>query len=209
MRYTHVTLLAASIALAAQPSGSAPSAAKPQAQASFFGEDANLQKVADGIVAFERMKGVALGFLEPNGRRRVFIAGDAGAGSRALSANTVFEIGSITKTFTGALLADAVLRGEVKLDDPVAKYLPAGGKMPVREGRQITLLDLATHRSGLPRIATGFTAPDPANPYATFDDAKLLAWLSEHELQRLPGEKAEYSNVGAGLLGYALARAHA
>jgi D-alanyl-D-alanine-carboxypeptidase/D-alanyl-D-alanine-endopeptidase len=208
MRYIHFALLAcAAAALATPPSASAPASSSPQSQASFFGGDANLQKVADGIVAFERMKGVAVGFLEPNGRRRIFIAGDAGAGGRPLGRETVFEIGSVTKTFTGALLADAVLRGEVKLEDPVAKYLSANVKMPVRGNRQITLLDLATHRSGLPRIATGFDAPDPTNPYATFDDARLLAWLSGYELERPPGEKPEYSNVGTGLLGYALARA--
>ena len=58
--------------------------------------------------------------------------------------DTVFEIGSITKTFTTLLLQDMVERGEMKLDDPVSKYLPASVKMPVRNGREITLLDLAT-----------------------------------------------------------------
>lgn len=200
-----ITAVLAAFALAAP--AAAIAAPREASENSFFGSDANLQKVADGIVALERMKGVVAGFLEPDGRRRIFIAGDAGAESRPLSADTIFEIGSITKTFAGALLADAVLRGEVELDDPVAKYLPAGVNMPSRGDRPITLLDLATHRSGLPRIATGFTAQDPANPYATFDDAKFEEWLSAHELQRAPGEKAEYSNVGAGLLGYALARA--
>ena len=200
-----VTALLVAFALAA--SAAAMAAPREAAETSFFGADANLQKVPDGIVALERMKGAVVGFLEPDGRRRIFIAGDAGAGSRPLSADTIFEIGSITKTFTGALLAEAVLRGEVELDDPVANYLPAGVTMPSWGDRPITLLDLATHRSGLPRIATGFKAQDPANPYATFDDAKFEEWLSAHELQRAPGEKAEYSNVGAGLLGYALARA--
>lgn len=204
MAFAITVLALAACAPAPAPAGSATAAIS---ETSFFGPDENLQKVADGIVEFERMKGVVVGFLEPDGHRRVFFAGDPGAGHRPLSADTVFEIGSITKTFTGALLADAVMRGEVEIDDPVAKYLPRGVTVPSLGKRPISLLDLATHRSGLPRIATGFTGPDPANPYATFDDAKLGAWLSAYELQRAPGEKAEYSNVGTGLLGYALARA--
>src|SRR5678815_2448349 len=70
----------------------------------------------------------------------------------ALDENTVFEIGSLTKTFTATNLADMVLRGEVSLDDLASKYLPASVKMPSRNGRQITLLDLVTHTSGLPKI---------------------------------------------------------
>ncbi len=70
--------------------------------------------------------------------------------------NTVFEIGSVTKVFTGTLLAEAVRRGEVKLDDPVSKYLPATVKTPTRNGIEITLLELATHTSGLPRLPANF-----------------------------------------------------
>src|SRR3954470_7682896 len=71
--------------------------------------------------------------------------------------DTLFEIGSITKTFTVLLLQDMVARGQMKLDDPVAKYLPAAVKVPSHGGKQITLLDLATHMSGLPRDDTYFS----------------------------------------------------
>jgi CubicO group peptidase (beta-lactamase class C family) len=72
--------------------------------------------------------------------------------SRPLNGDTVFEIDSITKVFTGLLLTDMVTRGEVALTDPVAKYLPSEVKVPDRGGRQITLIDLATHFSGLPDL---------------------------------------------------------
>ena len=84
-----------------------------------------------------------MGVIDETGRR-IITRGPA-------RADTLFEIGSITKTFTGLLLADMAARGEIGLNDPAAKYLPAGWTLPVR-GRPLTLLDLTTHRSGLPRV---------------------------------------------------------
>ena len=68
-----------------------------------------------------------------------------------INGDTLFEIGSITKTFTALLLQDMIERGEMKLDDPVAKILAQVGQVPTHNGREITLLHLATHTSGLPR----------------------------------------------------------
>jgi len=119
---------------------------------------------------------------------------------------SVFEIGSITKAFTGVLLAEMAARGEVSLDDPVQKYLPGGAKMPTRGDKQITLRDLSTHRSGLPRLPDNMESADPDNPYADYDEKRMLDFLSKHELSRDIGAKYEYSNFGAGLLGYVLAR---
>lgn len=124
--------------------------------------------------------------------------------------NSVFEIGSATKTFTGILLADCVKRGLVKLDDPVQKYLPSGWTMPRRDDRDITLLQLATHTSGLPRLPNGFLAvmlKDPKAPYAKFDMEALKAGLPGTKITRSIGSKNEYSNLGIGLLGQALAHA--
>lgn len=104
--------------------------------------------------------------------------------------DTVFEIGSITKVFTGILLAQAVLNGEVKLDDPISMYLPEGVTAPEYKGKSITLLDLATHTSGLPR--------DIYNIY-TFE--QMYAYLSGYRLTYEPGPSYEYSNYGMGLLG--------
>jgi D-alanyl-D-alanine-carboxypeptidase/D-alanyl-D-alanine-endopeptidase len=78
-------------------------------------------------------QGIVVGVLGPDGQR--IVAGGTGAGAK-FDRNTLFEIGSISKVFTALILADMINRGEVSLDDPAAKYLPAGHKMPERNGRQ-------------------------------------------------------------------------
>jgi serine-type D-Ala-D-Ala carboxypeptidase/endopeptidase len=118
---------------------------------------------------------------------------------------TVYEIGSITKTFTATLLAQAVLSGRLMLDTPVAQLL-GDFKIPSGGGKEITLSDLATHHSGLPRMPSNFMPKDPANPYADYDAAKMNVFLAGYQLPRDPGAAYEYSNLGFGLLGHALAQ---
>ena len=123
---------------------------------------------------------------------------------------TIFEIGSITKVFTGLLLADLAEQGVVGLDDPLAGYLPAWVRVPARNGRQITLGDLASHTGGLPRDPKGMLRRwlgDRRNPYAPLSVEELYAGLARTRLRRRPGERVKYSNLGAGLLGEALAHA--
>ncbi|MDD5678549.1 MAG: serine hydrolase [Kiritimatiellae bacterium] len=84
------------------------------------------------------------------------------------SCASAFEIGFATKVFTALLLADAIERGEMKLDDPISKYLPPAVVVPTRNGRQITLLDLATHTSGLPRMPDNFTPTSPTSDAISF-----------------------------------------
>ena len=129
-------------------------------------------------------------------------------GDRTPDADTLFEIGSITKAFTGVLLAEAVRRGEVRADDPAVRHLPADLAPPAADP-PITLEHLATHSSGLPvePPLVGAFARDHANPYADFDRARLAANLPKLRLGGKPGERYAYSNLGAGLLGHALAHA--
>jgi serine-type D-Ala-D-Ala carboxypeptidase/endopeptidase len=122
---------------------------------------------------------------------------------KAPDGDTVYEIGSITKTFTATLLARAVLSGRVTLDTPVAQLLP-DFKIPSRGTKEITLGDLATHRSGLPFMPSNLLPSDPANPFADYDALKLKDFLAQYKLPREPGASYEYSNVGLGLLGYVL-----
>lgn len=150
--------------------------------------------------------GIVVGVIEPAGRRVIAYGSLDHGDKRPLDGDTVFEIGSVTKVFTSLLLADMVQRGEVALTDPVAKYLPPEVKMPERGGRQITLQDLATHTSGLPRLPSNFTPKDPANPYADYSVDQLYQFLSSYQLTRDIGSKYEYSNLGGGLLGHVLAR---
>lgn len=137
---------------------------------------------------------------------RLIICGRSDAENRrALDGDTVFEIGSITKVFTALLLADMAQRGEVALADPVAKYLPPEGRPREFAGTPISLLDLATYTSGLPRMPGNFHPRDPANPYADYAVPQLYSFLSSMPPQHLPGSHYEYANLGFGLLGHALA----
>jgi CubicO group peptidase (beta-lactamase class C family) len=141
--------------------------------------------------------GIVVGLLDARGTRRIIAVGVEGS--------QVFEIGSITKTFTALLLADMAARREVRLDDPVAKYLPPTVHVPSRNDKQITLVDLATQSSGLPRLPSNLAPRDRANPYADYSVEQLYAFLSGYELTRDVGATYEYSNLGFGLLGHALA----
>lgn len=175
--------------------------------AQHFPPDEDLQLMLRYLVEDGETPGILLGILEADGSTRIVSYGNGGPDSKPLGSRSVFEIGSINKTFTGTLLADMVAKGEVALDDPVAEYLPEDVTVPSRNGREITLLDLATHTSGLPRLPDNYTPVDPQDPYAHYTVETMYAFLSGHELRRDPGEEAEYSNLGVGVLGHALARA--
>lgn len=149
--------------------------------------------------------GLVAGLIDADGSVRILSAGTADHGGLKLDGNTVFEIGSITKTFTNALLADMVRRGEVRLDDPVQKFLPSSVKVPSRNGKEITLFDLATASSGLPGMPNNFKPKDRANPYADYTVEQMYEFLNGHTLRRDIGAQYEYSNLGMGLLGHALA----
>jgi len=190
------------IAIAAATPASAQSPATPSPVPS----DEEIRKIlVERIDTYRQSVGIVVGVIEPGGRRIVTYGSRAKGDARPLDGDTIFEIGSITKVFTSLLLADAVRRGEVALSDPVAKYLPPEVKMPER-GRAITLQDLATHTSGLPRMPDNFQPKDPANPYADYSTDQMYQFLSRYQLTRDPGATVEYSNFGAGLLGHVLAR---
>lgn len=181
-------------------------AAAPPPKSSIAG-DAEIRKIlVDRIDARQEGVGIVVGVIEPAGRRIVAYGNVDAKQKRAVNGDTVFEIGSVTKVFTALLLADSAQRGEVALTDPVAQYLPPGTKVPERGGKQITLQDLATHTSGLPRLPSNFASKDPNNPFADYTVAQLYDFLATYELPRDIGAEYEYSNLGAGLLGHALSR---
>src|SRR5579862_6343096 len=122
--------------------------------------------------------GIVVGTIDEKGRSVMGYGKLAKDRADKPDGNTVFEIGSITKVFTSLILADMVEHGEVKLDDPIAKYLPASVTVPSRNGKQITLLDISMQISGLPRMPNNFKPADPANPYADYDAAKLYEFIS-------------------------------
>ena len=149
--------------------------------------------------------GIVVGLVGPSGEKVMAAGTTSPGGTTAPGPDTVFEIGSITKVFTSLVLADMAVHGEVKLDDPVARFLPPTVKVPSRGGKEITLLDLATQVSGLPRLPGNLKPADMLDPYADYGPAQLYAFLSDYTLVRDIGVTYEYSNLGVGLLGHALA----
>lgn len=177
------------------------------AVSSHFPSDAEIRRIlAERIDEQRQSHGIVVGTFGPEGRRIVAYGRFGAFYARPVDGDTIFEIGSITKVFTTLLLAEMAQCGEVGLDDPVAKYLPETVRVPERDGRQITLTDLATHTSGLPRLPDNFDPADPENPYADYSVEHLYAFLSGYTLPRDIGSEYEYSNLAMGLLGHALAR---
>lgn len=159
---------------------------------------------AQKLVDEHAVLGMVTGIVDGNRVTKIEV-GQTSVGGPAPNGKTIFEIGSISKVFTGILLADAVERGEVTLDEPMAKLLGPKVAVPKYEGRPIRLVDLATHSSGLPRLPSNLKFINPFNPYAHYQKRDLEEFLAEHQLARAPGKVYEYSNLGMGLLGYVLA----
>jgi len=191
-----VLILVLVLAIVLAPDAGA-SAADPVQEAAAYhrdfqneGEGIAIASVAEGAVAFGQ-------------------AGNLKAGGPPVDPGTLFEIGSITKVFTGILLADAVNRGTVALDDPVTRFLPADWVAADSPLRQVTLVELSTHTSGLPRLPSNLgKGGDPNDPYAAYSADRLREYLAAFKAADFVDRgKTRYSNLGAGLLGYALERA--
>lgn len=118
---------------------------------------------------------------------------------------TLFELGSLTKAFVALLLADAVLDGRASFDDPVEAALPGGQTLRDTNGEPLRLIDLATHRSGLPRMPANLSPKELSNPYPSYGEARLLAFLRDWKAEVPRGNRFEYSNLGYGLLAQVLA----
>ncbi len=164
----------------------------------------DIQKALDQYTAQFTNVGIVVGVVA-DGTAATYTSGSLGAGAPTLDDRTVFEIGSVTKTFTATLLAQMAGSGAVALDDPIGKFLPHGVTAPSYGGQQITLANLAEQNSGLPRLPGNLTVSNPADPYASYTPALLYAYLSHAKLDRAPGATYEYSNLGVGLLGDLLA----
>lgn len=181
------------------PPAPKPDAALPPADAK------SIQSILDkdlaaaltsGALAPSTHAGVTIGVVA-QGERTIFSYGTA-------KPDSVFEIGSISKTFTGLILAQMVEQKSVKLDEPLRELLPPG-IVPKPSGPEITLLDLSDQHSGLPRMPDNFAPADRNNPYADYDSKLLYAYIAKHGVAIPADPRFEYSNLGVGLLGAALA----
>ncbi len=160
-----------------------------------------IERLAQSYIDAERVVGMSIGVLK-GGEATTAHVGRTGAKGKRPDDDTVYEIGSVSKVFTGILIADAVVRGKVRLDQSAQELLPENVKMPAREDRAITVIDIATHRSGLPRLSDNMPTSKSDNPYADYTSKLAHEFLTKHKLRRSPGEKYEYSNFGMALAGH-------
>ncbi len=168
------------------------------------------------------LKPLLANYFPPKGDIQVVVAAAVGAeqyfftlrnhpenDTPAADEHTIFEIGSVTMAFTACLLADMVSKQEVRLSDPIQKYLRADVRVPTYRGQEITLLDLGNHTSALPRLPTNFpeTIKDPADPCRNYTVGHLYDFLNTFQLRRPIGWRRYFSNLGMGLLGHVLSLA--
>lgn len=170
--------------------------------------DAELRRVvAEHATPLARRRvGVTVGAIA-NGMHVIMGFGGIAKTGPPPNGRTMFQIGSVTKVFTAVVFADAVERGEVRLDQPLASVIPQAARNA--SGPPITLLHLATHTSGLPRLPPGLRRQalrQRRDPYADFTTAHLVDAL-QRAPRRPPGGRPRYSNFGGAVLGEALARA--
>jgi CubicO group peptidase (beta-lactamase class C family) len=164
----------------------------------------------EGIKAFLRESfshtnaGMVIGLVDKQGAR-VFSAGrlDNDTGQE-VNGDTLFEIGSCTKTFTSLLALEMASRGQFRLEDPVAKYLPKAVKVPSHDGKEITLQNLAAQDSGLPFNADNLLGKDWKERFDNYSVEQMYAFLSGYTLTNEPGTKFQYSNFGMSLLGHVM-----
>lgn len=177
-------------------------ATEPQTVGDWPSVQALLQSTYGPLVASDPWVGVAVGVVM-GGEARFYNFGNSAAG-HATTEHTVFTINSMTKTFVGTILAEDVVKGRVALTDPVQGLLP-GHVIPRQADRQIELLDLATHTSGLPTVPANLIQPNTLDPYRGYTDALFFDFLAGFQIGAI-GTNYVYSNLGFGLLGYALAQ---
>ncbi|MBK1896100.1 serine hydrolase [Chryseobacterium paridis] len=164
----------------------------------------SIRAIAKKAVADKRSKSIIIGIIDAEGRTVVREGIISDEHPVLPDENTIYEIGSITKVFTALALAEMSLKNQLNLTDPVSKFLTKGTKLPVKNGKEISLLNLATHRSTLPRFPYNVDPKDLDKPYADYTQKKMFEYLSNFQPDIDIDSKWRYSNTGYGLLGYVL-----
>lgn len=145
---------------------------------------------------------IVIGIFE-NGKADFYVKGFQNkALNQAATTKTVYEIGSITKTFTCLLLAQLINDDKLKLNDPVQKFWPETFKLVDNDNQAITMMQLATHTSGMPRLPANLN-PFSNDPYANYDLSQLVFAVNQLNINK-SGTNYAYSNFAFGLLGETL-----
>ncbi|MCG8476995.1 MAG: beta-lactamase family protein [Cytophagales bacterium] len=169
----------------------------------------DIENIIKPMVDDKTTVGAAVGIVKPGGAKEMFFYGEKNKGQSDIpDENTLFEIGSITKTMTATVLAEMVLNSEIILDDAVEDYLPEIENFPNYNGEKITFKHLANHTSSLPRLPGNLTDGnfDERQPYLNYTKEMMFDFLDGYNLPRPVGSEEEYSNLATGLLGYVLAK---
>ena len=161
--------------------------------------DSEIWRIISERVEAKRSTAIVVGVLGPGGRTQVFGCGDPGPGQFPLDAVSVFEIGSITNVFTAILLRRHGAAGRGQTAGSGCAFPAPAVRVPAWGERQIELVDLATHTSGLPRLPANWRPTGPANPLAGYTAGQPYDFLSDWVLTREPGSQYEYSNAGVRL----------
>ncbi|MEM9587547.1 MAG: serine hydrolase domain-containing protein, partial [Planctomycetota bacterium] len=164
-----------------------------------------LAELSQPYVDSQQVVGLSIGVIQGDTTETLHL-GKTALDESPPNDDTLYEIGSVSKVFTGVLLADAVARGKLKLNQPAQSLMPEPKVMPLHNGSgtPITLLHLSTHQSGLPRLPNNMPSLMSDNPYADYDSKLAYEFLGKHSLRRSPGSKNEYSNFAVSFLGHLL-----
>ncbi len=164
----------------------------------------SIKAIIEREVANKRSKSIIVGIVDVNGRQ-IFSAGVKDDKSQQKpDGYTIYEIGSIGKLFTALAMAEMSLKNELNYNDPISKFLPKTVKTPTRNGTEISLLNLSTNRSGLPRLQFNLDPKSLDDPWADYTVSQLYEYVSSVKLNRDINSKWQYSNIGFGLLGHIL-----
>ncbi len=169
--------------------------------------DRKVDSVLQAYITQVNTVGAVIGVLS-GGKTYTYCYGEVKKGEAVLpDENTLYEIGSVSKTFTATLLAEFVEEGKLKLSDPVNQFLPDSIARLIFNSKPVTLESLSNHTSGLPRLPLNlYVGADITNPYKHYDDNRLFGYLKAFKPYREPGAQYEYSNLAVGLLGVVLER---
>ena len=165
------------------------------------GLEKKIEELGQPYIDSETVVGMSIGVIK-DGKVTTVSLGVTKKDGPVPNNRTVYEIGSISKVFTGLLLADAANSKTVTLDQSAQSLLPKGVTMPKWKDREITLLDLSTHSSGLPRLSDNMPSIATGNPYSDYSSKLAHEFLNKHEMQQEPGKYTGYSNFGVSLLGH-------
>ena len=157
-----------------------------------------IQNAADSIYKKDSLPGVFVGILN-NGERHFFNAGFADPEKKMpFDSATMFEIGSITKTFTAYVLTAVLMKKKIADTGFIIKYLPDSVRQNLNLNN-ISFLNLMNHTSGLPRLPDNMKLDSSRQPYENYGTANLFSFLKNCKPK--PNAKYEYSNLGAGIAG--------